>query len=111
MPQVLGVVGQLLFVFALTDEDLLHVAWKGLLDRWGYLLIPAGHATLVKGFVATAWASLEFIVLVLADVLVELFTVIEFGQAIEKDVSEVLGKAHDVAAEVQQIAVGLSSAG
>ena len=111
MPQVLGVVGQLLLVLALTHEDFLHVTGQGLAHLRGDLLVAAGHAPLVEGRVATLRAPLGLVVLVLADRLVQLLAVVEFVEAVEVDFVEVLEEPDDVAAEVQQDAVGLSGVG
>ena len=109
MPQVLGVVGQLLFVLAFTNKNFLHVAGKCLAHLRRHLLVTAGHAPLAEWHVAATWATPDLKLFVLANRLVQLVARVKRIQTVEVNFVEVVKETNDVAAEVQQVAIHLPS--
>ena len=101
MPKVLSVVGQLLFVLSLTNEDLLHVAGQGVVHGGRHLLEATCHTALVEWLVSALGATLELVLFILTDLLVQLVTVVELVQAVEEHVGVVFRKSDDVAGKIK----------
>ena len=111
VPQVLSVGGQHLLVLALANRDLFHLAGQRCRHALADLLKAACHAALVEWLVPALGAALQLNIFIRANFLVELVARVQRLQPVEKHLGEVLSKTNDVAAEVQQKAIGLAGFG
>ena len=77
MPQMLGIVCQLLLILTFADEDFLHMTGQCFADLLADLLVTTCHATLMEWGEMTTWATFGIELFLGTDLLIQLITIIQ----------------------------------